>query len=383
MSIPTDIQHLMIEAWEKVLPRLRNDPDELARRLARRRTAVLAKPWRPYCLAIRANDHRITPYRAIFTPEHAIELDDPRHPYEYLEHSVTVDSALVRHVCRPYHTLPPGEPAFEVARKLGCGYATVGRAMKEGFFHVNPKPGLRGRRGNPVPVIYSERWLDPNSDVRLQMPDAIWGTHDTFLSDRVPDGIEQTLVRRPMYHALRKRHRQFVGWRWVCPSCAASAKVIYRPLPSPMLNLQEDLGWVCDCDDREGGLQCFACERCHGIQRTTRVNQRLMWGILIALFSGGLLYGHEVDRPPDYARGVRRKATFRRRRRLCRSPRHREVVRLLVETDWPLRRIALELMIDHVTVHYHAKRAYRDHAVSGREELREALAKREVKQNVA
>ena len=291
MSIPTDIQHLMLEAWESVLPRLRKDPDELARRLARRRKAVLAKPWRPYCLAIPANDHRISPYRAVFDPEHAIRLDDPRHPYEYVEHRVTIDSALVRHVCRPYRVMPPGEPAFEVARKLGVGYSTLANAMRKGFFHITPKPGLRGRWGNPVPLIYSDRLLDPNGDMSLQMPDPIWGTHDTFLSDRVPDGIEQTLTRRPMYHALCKRH-QFVGWRWVCPACAATAKVIYRPLPPPMLNLQEDLDWVSDCDDREPGLECFACEHCHGILRTTRVNQREMWGTLIALFSAGLLYGH-------------------------------------------------------------------------------------------
>ena len=76
MSLFDSIQHLLLESWESLLPTLLKNPDELARRLTRRRSATLSRPYRPYCLALRAADTRIHPYRAIFDPEHAIELGD-------------------------------------------------------------------------------------------------------------------------------------------------------------------------------------------------------------------------------------------------------------------------------------------------------------------
>jgi hypothetical protein len=133
--IPTEVQELILEAWEGVLPRLLKDPDELAVRLGRRRKAILARPWRPFCLAVRAADTRIDPYWFVVTPEHAVELDDPRHPYEYIEHEVTLTTERLKMLLRPVKIGAPGEPAFEVAKKLGWDYCTFSLAMRRPIKH--------------------------------------------------------------------------------------------------------------------------------------------------------------------------------------------------------------------------------------------------------
>src|SRR5215210_5641602 len=107
MSIPTEIALRMLEAWERVLPVLKRDPDELAARLARRRMGFMTRPWRAYCLAVKANDNRIHPYRALFDPEHAINTRDSRHPGMMVEHTVRLDGKLVRWLTRPYQLTPP------------------------------------------------------------------------------------------------------------------------------------------------------------------------------------------------------------------------------------------------------------------------------------
>src|SRR5687768_10292384 len=135
-GIPNDIVDAMSEAWDELLPVLKRDPGEVERRLARRRTALMLRPLRPYCLAVRAADKRIIPYYAAIVPEHAMDLDDPRHPYEYVEHTVRLDTKLVRALCRPQQILPPGEPAYRIAKRLGSDYAHVGTAMRQGVFSV-------------------------------------------------------------------------------------------------------------------------------------------------------------------------------------------------------------------------------------------------------
>src|SRR5690349_20200874 len=57
-----DIETAILDAWfDRVFPILQRDPRELARRLARRRSATLNRPPRPWCVALRANDARLTP----------------------------------------------------------------------------------------------------------------------------------------------------------------------------------------------------------------------------------------------------------------------------------------------------------------------------------
>src|SRR5687767_2771239 len=73
----TEIDHALLDAWQKLKPWFERDPDELNRRLARRRSPTLMRPPREWCIAVRASDHRITPWiepmvteRAMYVPNH-------------------------------------------------------------------------------------------------------------------------------------------------------------------------------------------------------------------------------------------------------------------------------------------------------------------------
>jgi hypothetical protein len=120
-----DVERLILEAWEKLGPGIMGDEDELARRLARRRTPALMRPVRAWCLALRASDTRITAYDWILTPEHAMELDHPEHAYEPIEHTVTIQPHGLRKFCRPVRTDSLGQEVGEVARELGVSKQAV------------------------------------------------------------------------------------------------------------------------------------------------------------------------------------------------------------------------------------------------------------------
>jgi hypothetical protein len=67
-----DLVQLIYQAWDhKVRPLVEKNPDELARRLARRRSALMRRPPRAWCLVVRASDGRINPATAACVPEEA------------------------------------------------------------------------------------------------------------------------------------------------------------------------------------------------------------------------------------------------------------------------------------------------------------------------
>src|SRR5436305_6844563 len=112
-----DVARLVLEAWEKLGAKIMADPQELARRLARRRMAILTRPARAWCIAIRASDRRITPAHWIITPEHAMDLNHPEHPYEPIEHTVTIQKHAIRRYCNPVSF--SREQSVTVAKMLG------------------------------------------------------------------------------------------------------------------------------------------------------------------------------------------------------------------------------------------------------------------------
>src|SRR5439155_20524823 len=99
-----DVARLILETWEKLGPKIMADPDELNKRLARRRTPTLTRPPRAWCLTLRASDRRITPAHWVISPEHAMDLDHPEHPYEPIEHEVIIRPHALRKYCRPVRT---------------------------------------------------------------------------------------------------------------------------------------------------------------------------------------------------------------------------------------------------------------------------------------
>src|SRR2546423_321081 len=120
-----DVERLILEAWEKLGPKIMGDRDELARRLARRRLASMTRPVRAWCIGLRASHRGITAAHWIITPEHAMDLDHPEHPYEPIEHEVTIGPHGLRKYCRPVRTDSWGEEVHEVAKKLGCGAEAI------------------------------------------------------------------------------------------------------------------------------------------------------------------------------------------------------------------------------------------------------------------
>src|SRR5437016_5501038 len=123
-----DVARLILEASEKLFPRILSDPLELAKRLARRRLPIMTRPIRAWCLALRASDRRIDAANWILTPMHALDLNHPDHPYEPIEHTVTIQPHGLRKFCRPVRTDSWGEQVGDVARKLGVHPATLTKA---------------------------------------------------------------------------------------------------------------------------------------------------------------------------------------------------------------------------------------------------------------
>ena len=209
-----DLLSLLRIAWEQLQPTLRRDPDELRRRLARRRNGLMRRPPRAWCLSIRASDTRLNPATAAMAPEDAAY---PRasHGYRiYFPHEVVVDAQLMRRLCRPVHLEKAGIEVRLVARKLGCEPGRVRRSWKRGKLVGRRIKGLGGARGPGVPVVCNAGGepLDSCSGRLLEHADAEWGTHWRWLCDHVPDELEQTIQRVPVYQPER-RTRGIAGTR--------------------------------------------------------------------------------------------------------------------------------------------------------------------------
>src|SRR6266513_423065 len=181
-----DVARLVLEAWERLGPGIMGDSDELARRLARRRRHVLTRPVRAWCLAVRATDTRITPAHWVISPEHALDVDHPEHPYEPIEHEVIIRPHALRRFCRPVRTDSWGEQVHDVAKKLGVNPSGLTTARHLGLFTERYVKGLGGKHGPPIPLIHSWTTLDPSAQ-NFSRPDPLWGGLWPFLPDMIPD----------------------------------------------------------------------------------------------------------------------------------------------------------------------------------------------------
>src|SRR5947207_3484155 len=111
-----ELERAICDAWLRVRKQFRSDPQELHRRLARRRMKSLTRPPRAWCIAVRASDRRITPAHWVIFPEHAMDRDHPGHPYEPIEHEVTIQAHALRRYCRPVYIARPNEEVTDIAQ---------------------------------------------------------------------------------------------------------------------------------------------------------------------------------------------------------------------------------------------------------------------------
>src|SRR5437867_10384038 len=107
----------------------------------------MTRPPRSWCIAIRASDRRITSAHWVITPEHALDLDHPEHPYEPIEHEVLIQTHALRRYCRPVRIPSPGLTVREVAKLLGVHYTTLRKARLRGLFSEQIYPWLGGHPG--------------------------------------------------------------------------------------------------------------------------------------------------------------------------------------------------------------------------------------------
>src|SRR5258705_8129265 len=142
-----DVARLVMEAWEKLGPEILANRDQLARRLARRRSALLNRPPRAFCLAIRASDHRITPAHWVISPHHAMDMDHPEHPYQPIEHEVIIRAHALRKYCRPVRTDSWGQEVSDICASLGASRSQLRNARRAGLFTERFIKGLGGRHG--------------------------------------------------------------------------------------------------------------------------------------------------------------------------------------------------------------------------------------------
>jgi hypothetical protein len=214
----SEVETRIMNAWWGVVwDKLREDPVEFRRRLRRRESVQFRRPLRAWCLSLRASDRRITDMYALIVPRHALTLHGEGHEGRYGEHEVILTDDLVKRVCDPYHIGPPGEPADCVAAKLGCGAHDLMYMRRSGRLETTLKPGLRGRRGKPVPLLYAREYLDPSAREK-RAPDAAFGHIWMYMGAMMTKGFRQTVTRVPRYRMVGGGER-FGAWEWVCPCC--------------------------------------------------------------------------------------------------------------------------------------------------------------------
>lgn len=186
----------IFDAWKRVGPRLKADPAELARRVDRRRRTLLGRPPRGWCLGVRASDGRIEKESPAILPWDG--------PGELLRHEVTLDAPLVRRLCGGVRIEWPGETLSDVAKKLGVSTRGLTVARLRGVLSVHYQRGLGGWWGKPVPMLYSERALDPSGQM-FQRTDPLWSWAAEHLEAAVPEEFEQQLERVAVYRPTMGR----------------------------------------------------------------------------------------------------------------------------------------------------------------------------------
>jgi DNA-binding CsgD family transcriptional regulator len=373
-----EVGRVIREAWSRARQQILSDPDELRRRLARRRSKSLTRPPRAWCIAIRASDRRITPAHWVIFPEHALDLDHPEHPYQPIEHEVTIQKHAIRRYCNPVSF--SAEDAADVAKILGVSPSALLYSRSRGLFDERYIQGLGGKRGKPVPLLSPHgQLLDPGFARFYARPHPAWGPDWEFFSRQFPADFEQTILRKPHFARVKpKSHHpddpaEFWGWRWICPACKKPVRTIYYPLPVRTMFDR----WFIDPAQRlklgelnlpEPPLPTFACRKCHNVQYISTTD-RHGWNQIITYLSAGLLYGQEVPIPASFT--PERKRT--RIRQLHRQAPMRRKVLTRLANGWSNFQIAKDLQISRKAVNQHIYIICKEEDVPDRHALADKL----------
>ena len=330
----------LLDAWAKVREKVRRDPEQALWRSRRAVMKLMRRPMRAWCLVIRAADSRITEMNAII---------DPRGADENLQaHTLTLDGALIRQLCRPVRIPWPGVTIDQAAPLLGRPRASIEKWLKQGVFQVNRYreygfPGV-GRQ-----YLWTPSPLDPNN-FQGGAPHQVWGTLWQHLWERLPLEYVLTVRREAQWQGDHGRSG-FRGWVFICPwrlnereeyrGCGRACRYLYGPqtvwtLPMAMgfnepIDLPQPKGgaecglagqwlagqWLPGLNDpitADGSKRSFACKECWGVRSAGWSNTK-GWNDFVTWLSGGLLRGSDVPRPLDTCPNVRCKPEYRWKKR--------------------------------------------------------------------
>src|SRR3954447_14809240 len=113
-----DVEHAILQSWQRLSRRLVSDSTELHRRLARRKKLLtLTRPPPAWCLAVRASDPRLD---ALTRPTGLppAPREPPRQPrhirLQKNVHDLTLDVCTIKRLCAPVTLDPPGMTLDEV-----------------------------------------------------------------------------------------------------------------------------------------------------------------------------------------------------------------------------------------------------------------------------
>lgn len=235
-------------------------------------------------------------------------------------------------------------PLWQAEDMLGMsrGHIRVWMGTPNGALKVSTRDYCKmwGKHGKPIPIVYAPSPLDVHMQ-RGRAPDRVWGTLWQSKGEMLPDDFEMRAERVPRWQPWRNK-TVMRGWDWRCPGRAAAnservecgrlCRYLYAPLPLPTL-AQSICEWALEMPEDSGlsgawhpgitgdlqqdvgaGRRSFACKQCWGVRNPSLLNH-VGWNDFVTYISGGLLYGHEVERPLDEAPCVRKHAFGKRRSR--------------------------------------------------------------------
>ncbi len=364
-----DLDRNLLDAWHRVMERCQSDSMEALRRWQRSRQNTILRPPRAWCLAIRAADTRIGEGVGAWVEPGGVEYPD--------EHEVVLTGESVRALCAPVALDWPGISLREATAKLGRTRDAIrdwmpvrpGKTRAERSARQPRRwelvssskaplsvryehPHCHGHAGVDVAVVWTRRPIDPNA-TQGEPPHPVWGSMWESMFERVPDHFEVTLRRVPRFRR-RAGRRLFHGWDWLCPGridtltkvpvgCGRRCRRLFLSLPVCTIGRwfgsgegvevgeqesadggealsRKRLGlvgrWFPGLDDPLAGQRSFACRRCWRVNKLYLYDYK-GWNEFVTYISGGLLFGHEVDRPTW--------VKYERKRPKCARPRRRIV----------------------------------------------------------
>jgi len=415
----------LFNAWRDIRALCERDPEEALRRFRRSRNELCMRPLRAMCLCLRASDTRIHEGSAIFELDRSITLGLDQSIADAVrrgaEHTVMLDGETIKRLLEPVFIPWPGVPQVEAAARLGISDRSLHQWMKKNagtvrlVQHVNARS--IGKRGKPVPMVYTPGAVDPNSPQGFP-PDGVFGSLWQTQHEHVPDHYELRARRVPQRRFFSDGFKQ-LGWSWVCPGrtarvgsvmgtedggfmlrspgdevmikpCGRITRYLFMPVPvwtvgramgfTDGMMMPETSGlrgeWEAGSggpgDEGADGLRSFACKHCWRVQNVTMTASR-GWNQAVSHWSGGLLQGHEVPRPMQEAPETRRRDFVAKPQE--KHQRKREAIIDLMMQGLERVEIARQLKMALHNVDSHTKVIYREHGVHSRAELAAKLGR--------